>query len=85
MDRENEGAWDDPYGSASICPIIDVHKTEWVTRMAYGLGMNAEEWQELRAQVDDSFWVMRIIGSFRYHVQVSVRDKKTQDTDLPTL
>ena len=31
--------------------------------MAYGLGMNTEEWQELRAQVDDSFWVMRIIGS----------------------
>lgn len=30
--------------------------------MAYGLGMNAEEWDELRAQVDDSFWVMRIIG-----------------------
>ena len=30
--------------------------------MAYGLGMDAEEWQELRAQVDDSFWVLRIIG-----------------------
>ncbi|KAF8133667.1 hypothetical protein EV363DRAFT_1430224 [Boletus edulis] len=30
--------------------------------MAYGLGMNAEEWRDLRAQVDDSFWVMRIIG-----------------------
>lgn len=32
--------------------------------MASGLGMHAEEWNELRAQVDDSFWVMRIIGSF---------------------
>lgn len=32
--------------------------------MAYGLGMNSEEWYELRAQVDDSFWVMRIIGLF---------------------
>lgn len=31
--------------------------------MACGLGMDAEEWHELRAQVDDSFWVMRIIGS----------------------
>lgn len=31
--------------------------------MAYGLGMDEEEWQELRAQVDDSFWIMRIIGS----------------------
>jgi isopenicillin N synthase-like dioxygenase len=30
--------------------------------MAYGLGMGAEEWHELRAQVDDSFWIMRIIG-----------------------
>ncbi|KAN0087466.1 hypothetical protein V8E55_006087 [Tylopilus felleus] len=30
--------------------------------MAYGLGMNTEEWHQLRAQVDDSFWVMRIIG-----------------------
>ncbi|KAF9242601.1 hypothetical protein BU15DRAFT_43907 [Melanogaster broomeanus] len=30
--------------------------------MAYGLGMNIEEWNELRAQVDDSFWSMRIIG-----------------------
>lgn len=30
--------------------------------MAEGLGMTKEEWQELRAQVDDSFWVMRVIG-----------------------
>ncbi|KAF9013417.1 hypothetical protein BDQ17DRAFT_1231904 [Cyathus striatus] len=30
--------------------------------MANGLGMTREEWQELRGQVDDSFWVMRIIG-----------------------
>ncbi|KAG6910675.1 hypothetical protein DXG01_008719 [Tephrocybe rancida] len=30
--------------------------------MAQGLGMTAEEWQGLRAQVDDSFWVMRAIG-----------------------
>lgn len=32
--------------------------------MACGLGMDAVEWHELRAQVDDSFWIMRIIGSF---------------------
>lgn len=31
-------------------------------RMADGLGMNAEEWQELRSMVEDSFWVMRVIG-----------------------
>lgn len=30
--------------------------------MAQGLGMTPEEWAGLRAQVDDSFWVMRVIG-----------------------
>jgi hypothetical protein len=32
--------------------------------MAVGLGMTPEEWQDLRNQVDDSFWVMRAIGPF---------------------
>jgi hypothetical protein len=31
--------------------------------MADGLGMSQEEWKELRSQVDDSFWVMRVIGA----------------------
>ncbi|KDR82681.1 hypothetical protein GALMADRAFT_220671 [Galerina marginata CBS 339.88] len=30
--------------------------------MSIGLGMTSGEWQELRSQVDDSFWVMRVIG-----------------------
>lgn len=30
--------------------------------MAMGLGMTDAEWEDLRSQVDDSFWVMRIIG-----------------------
>ncbi|KAI0269838.1 Clavaminate synthase-like protein [Gloeopeniophorella convolvens] len=30
--------------------------------MATGLGMSDAEWEDLRAQVDDSFWVMRVIG-----------------------
>ncbi|KAF9464175.1 Clavaminate synthase-like protein [Collybia nuda] len=30
--------------------------------MADGLGMTTNEWEELRSQVDDSFWVMRTIG-----------------------
>ncbi|KAJ7780650.1 hypothetical protein DFH07DRAFT_437667 [Mycena maculata] len=30
--------------------------------MAIGLGMTPDEWEELRSQVDDSFWVMRAIG-----------------------
>jgi hypothetical protein len=31
-------------------------------RMAAGLGLSDDEWAGLRAQVDDSFWVMRVIG-----------------------
>lgn len=34
-------------------------------RMSFGLGMSREEWSDLRAKVDDSFWVMRIIGRQR--------------------
>ncbi|KAF9046441.1 Clavaminate synthase-like protein [Panaeolus papilionaceus] len=30
--------------------------------MAVGLGLTREEWATLRGQVDDSFWVMRVIG-----------------------
>ncbi|KAK7445113.1 hypothetical protein VKT23_014981 [Stygiomarasmius scandens] len=30
--------------------------------MAIGLGMTPDEWKALRSQVDDSFWVMRVIG-----------------------
>ncbi|KAF9077680.1 Clavaminate synthase-like protein [Rhodocollybia butyracea] len=30
--------------------------------MASGLGMSADEWKDLRGQVDNSFWVMRAIG-----------------------
>ncbi|KAK7056814.1 hypothetical protein VNI00_002531 [Paramarasmius palmivorus] len=30
--------------------------------MATGLGMTPEEWKDLRSQIDDSFWVMRVIG-----------------------
>ena len=32
-------------------------------RMAVGLGMTDDEWADLRGKVDDSFWVMRIIGA----------------------
>ena len=30
--------------------------------MAMGLGMTNAEWEDLKAQIDDSFWVLRIIG-----------------------
>jgi hypothetical protein len=35
--------------------------------MALGLGMTNAEWEDLKAQVDDSFWVLRIIGALDYH------------------
>ena len=37
-------------------------------RMATGLGMSPEEWAQLRSQVDDSFWVMRVIGTNLGHM-----------------
>ncbi|TFK52566.1 Clavaminate synthase-like protein [Heliocybe sulcata] len=30
--------------------------------MSVGLGMTPEEWEELKSKVDDSFWVLRVIG-----------------------
>lgn len=36
-------------------------------RMSVGLGMTRKEWEELKRNVDDSFWVMRIIGD-DFHV-----------------
>lgn len=33
-----------------------------ICSMAAGLGMTPEEWEDLKGNVDDSFWVMRIIG-----------------------
>ena len=30
--------------------------------MATGLGMTNAEWEDLKAQIDDSFWVLRVIG-----------------------
>ena len=45
--------------------------------MSVGLGMSKGEWEELKSKVDDSFWVMRVIGKFiklhkmaLYHIQV---------------
>lgn len=34
--------------------------------------MTKEEWGELRSQVDDSFWVMRVIGESRINVHFGV-------------
>lgn len=38
--------------------------------MAAGLGMTPEEWEGLRAQVDDSFWVLRVIGTEYYYATI---------------
>ena len=32
-------------------------------RMSVGLGMTRDEWLDLKSKVDDSFWVMRVIGT----------------------
>ena len=42
---------------------MELTKLVCVYRMAIGLGATPEEWEELKGCVDDSFWVMRIIGS----------------------
>jgi hypothetical protein len=34
--------------------------------MAVGLGVTSEEWEELKGNIDDSFWVLRVIGSLVY-------------------
>ena len=31
-----------------------------------GLGMTDAEWEDLKSQVDDSFWVLSIIGLLDY-------------------
>lgn len=31
--------------------------------MAAGLGVTSEEWEELKGSIDNSFWVLRVIGS----------------------
>lgn len=50
--------------------------------MAVGLGLTSEEWRDLRAQVDDSFWVMRVIGiyfSFRHRRYLNFKISCDQD------
>jgi len=46
--------------SPHIFPRQSLAESEY--RMATGLGMTDAEWEDLKSQVDDSFWVMRIIG-----------------------
>jgi hypothetical protein len=65
MGREDEGAGSHINGSVSdsFCTSVAGKLNSCSSyRMSIGLGMTREEWLELRSQVDDSFWVMRVIG-----------------------
>jgi len=69
MGGEDESAWVNIDGSVSrtgpTTSSDESHLSNYsLYRMAEGLGMTKEEWRELRNQVDDSFWVMRVIGKF---------------------
>ncbi len=50
-------SWKREYIVRSHCQL-----TSLVCSMAVGLGMTDEEFEQLKTQVDDSFWVMRVIG-----------------------
>lgn len=63
MGGENEEAGVGGHGSvrSDRCSVV-IESLSYDPRMSVGLGMTPDEWQELRSQVDDSFWVMRVIG-----------------------
>ena len=73
MDYEDERTRVDRYGSVSFrlfvvmkLHVADLIELACVGSMATGLGATPEEWEELKGNVDDSFWVMRAIGSLVY-------------------
>lgn len=49
-----------PY--SSLCDLAEAAPLRHLS-MAVGLGLTAEEWLDLRSKVDDSFWVLRVIGT----------------------
>jgi hypothetical protein len=48
--------------------------------MAHGLGMSNDEWLELRKKIDDSFWVMRVIGKHAFPTETQILITDLQDT-----
>ena len=50
--------------------------------MAIGLGMTPEEWLDLKGKVDDSFWVMRIIGESSLFLEMLVEAHSLQGIPL---
>ena len=53
--------------------------------MAVGLGLTSEEWQDLRSQVDDSFWVMRVIGGSPFPKRDLIPEVLTPNVGYPPL
>lgn len=73
MDREDEDIGSARYGSVRVLLLLtsglhllaEHQLIEMLyCSMAIGLGMESDEWEELKGKVDDSFWVMRVIGLF---------------------
>lgn len=65
MGSENERSGVNSDGSVSVtqCRLYSTYiQVSTDFSMAVGLGLTREEWATLRGQVDDSFWVMRVIG-----------------------
>ena len=69
MDYEDEKTWAGRNGSVSQVHLIPQFELDKRHRMATGPGMSPSEWEELPAQVDESFWVMRIIGKSLAHIE----------------
>ena len=66
MGSEDEETWTDRYGSVSLRLFVIMRlliEELTIGSMAIGLGVTPEEWKELKGNIDDSFWVMRTIGS----------------------
>ena len=51
--------------------------------MAVGLGMTDAEWEGLKALVDDSFWVQRIIGLLAVAIPLHFLTRKVGYPPLP--
>lgn len=62
LDREDEDSRYDRNGSVSSINNVITFVLKTRVSMAVGLGMSTEEWEDLKSKVDDSFWVMRVIG-----------------------
>ena len=63
MGGEDEKVGDGGYGSVRLFLLTSLFLTNTSARMSVGLGMTSDEWKELRSKVDNSFWVMRVIGT----------------------